>query len=333
MKRAMEPRVLRSIVNSTRLIFQDQRFLATKAAEETTSFKKPEGDNNSGQSTHFGFEDVKVEDKEKLVRGVFDNVAESYDVMNDLMSGGIHRVWKDYFVQSTCVESLARAVRRGSATSPATSGDSRSSELRILDVAGGTGDIAFRMIDAMQCEERSKSSGQDPVSVTVCDINTEMLRVGQRRARERYGSSLLDDTKALSFVEGNAQSLDKLQDNSFDLYTIAFGLRNVTDVDMALCEALRVLKPGGRFMCLEFSQVPSPILHKIYDVYSFSVIPAIGEMVANDRPSYQYLVESIRKFSDQETLVQRMQDAGFQCSKYTNLTGGIVAIHEGWKPT
>lgn len=272
-------------------------------------------------STHFGFRDVKVEEKEHLVRGVFDSVAESYDVMNDLMSAGIHRVWKDQFVNSTRVQSLAPTVRRNS-----------EDELAILDVAGGTGDIAFRMIDAMQCEERSKSTGQDPVSVTVCDINTEMLRVGQRRAQERYGSSLLEETKALSFVEGNAQSLNNFEENSFDLYTIAFGLRNVTDVDAALREACRVLKPGGRFMCLEFSRLPHPVLQSLYDTYSFNVIPALGEFVANDRESYQYLVESIRKFSDQETLVGRMEQAGMECAKYTNLTGGIVAIHEGWKP-
>jgi ubiquinone/menaquinone biosynthesis methyltransferase len=277
---------------------------------------------NDTNSTHFGFQNVRVEDKEHLVRGVFDSVAESYDVMNDLMSAGIHRVWKDYFVACTRVQSLAPTVRR----------NAESDELRILDVAGGTGDIAFRMIDAMQCEERSKSSGRDPVSVTVCDINTEMLRVGQRRARERYGSSLLDETKALSFVEGNAQSLVNIPDNSYDLYTIAFGLRNVTDVDAALREARRVLKPGGRFMCLEFSQLPHPVLQSLYDTYSFHVIPALGEFVANDRASYQYLVESIRKFSDQETLIKRMEGAGLECAKYTNLTGGIVAIHEGWKP-
>jgi ubiquinone/menaquinone biosynthesis methyltransferase len=236
------------------------------------------------------------------------------------MSGGLHRVWKDYLLDVSAVESMARAVR-----------EHEGAELRILDVAGGTGDVAFRFIDAAGCPERSKSSGEDPISVTVCDINPEMLRVGKKRAQERFGSALLDVTKALSFVEGNAQSLD-FPDNSFDLYTIAFGLRNVTDVDMALREARRVLKPGGRFMCLEFSQVPDPILRQIYDTYSFNVIPAIGELVANDRPSYQYLVESIRKFSNQDELVARMERAGFQLAKYTNLTGGIVALHEGWNP-
>jgi ubiquinone/menaquinone biosynthesis methyltransferase len=273
----------------------------------------------SGDSTHFGFENVGIHEKEGRVRQVFENVADSYDVMNDLMSGGLHRMWKDYLLDVSTVESMAQAVR-----------SHPGSELRILDVAGGTGDIAFRFIDASGCSERALSSGEDEISVTVCDINPEMLRVGEKRARERFGNALLDNSKALSFVEGNAQDLH-FEDNSFDLYTIAFGLRNVTDVDKALSEAKRVLKPGGRFMCLEFSQVPDPVLRQIYDTYSFNVIPSMGGLVANDRASYQYLVESIRKFSNQEELVGRMEKAGMQLCKYTNLTGGIVALHEGFK--
>ncbi|CAJ1910178.1 unnamed protein product [Cylindrotheca closterium] len=273
-----------------------------------------------GDDTHFGFETVAVNEKEGKVREVFESVADSYDVMNDLMSGGLHRYWKDHLLDISAVASMSDAIRQYPGK-----------ELRILDVAGGTGDVAFRFVDAAQCMERSISSGEDPISVTVCDINPEMLRVGEKRARERFGSDLIDTSKALSFVEGNAQSLD-FEDNSFDLYTIAFGLRNVTDVDKGLREAYRVLKPGGRFMCLEFSQVSDPILRQIYDTYSFNVIPEIGHFVANDRPSYQYLVESIRKFSNQEELVFRMEKAGFELAKYSNLTGGIVAIHEGWKP-
>jgi ubiquinone/menaquinone biosynthesis methyltransferase len=199
-------------------------------------------------------------------------------------------------------------------------------------VAGGTGDIAFRFVDAAGRVERSKSSGVDEVQVTVCDINPEMLRVGERRARDRFGSSIIDESKALTFVEGNAQDLKNFQDNTFDLYTIAFGLRNVTDVDKALQEAQRVLKPGGRYMCLEFSQVPNKYFRAIYDYYSFHVIPSLGQVVANDRASYQYLVESIRKFANQEELAARMERAGMESVKYTNLSGGIVAIHEGWKP-
>lgn len=320
---------------ASRITYQQNpsRLLST-TTDTTPNDNNKEQQPPSSSSTHFGFQDVNVAEKENLVRGVFDSVAESYDVMNDFMSAGVHRLWKDHFVQSTRVDALARIVRASStnANASTTAATEEEEGLKILDVAGGTGDIAFRMMDAMQCLERSKSSGQDPVQVTVCDINTEMLRVGQRRARERYGSSLLDDTKALSFQEGNAQSLVNFEDNSFDLYTIAFGLRNVTDVDMALREACRVLKPGGRFMCLEFSHIPNPQLQSLYDMYSFNVIPAMGEAVANDRASYQYLVESIRKFSDQETLVGRMEAAGMECAKYENLTGGIVAIHEGWKP-
>ena len=275
----------------------------------------------SGDSTHFGFENVKVEEKEGRVREVFENVAESYDVMNDFMSGGLHRMWKDHLLKVSSVAPMAKLVRR-----------SADRELKILDVAGGTGDVAFRFVEAAGCQERSKSTGEDDVQVTVCDINPEMLRVGERRARDRFGSGLLDETRGLSFVEGNAQDLHQFHDNTFDLYTIAFGLRNVTDVDRALREAQRVLKPGGRFMCLEFSQVPNEYFRAIYDYYSFNVIPSIGQVVANDRASYQYLVESIRKFSTQEELVTRMERAGMESVKYTNLTGGIVAIHEGWKP-
>lgn len=287
---------------------------------QTSNFSSSTKPYLSGDSTHFGFENVAVHEKEQRVRQVFENVADSYDVMNDFMSGGLHRLWKDYLVDSSRVLEMAQAVR-----------NSNNRKLDILDVAGGTGDVAFRMAEASNILERSKSSGQDPVSITVCDINPEMLRVGEERARQRFGHAVLQESKSLTFVEGNAQSLTNFDDNSFDLYTIAFGLRNVTDVDKALCEALRVLKPGGRYMCLEFSQVPDAILRQVYDAYSFNVIPLLGEIVANDRPSYQYLVESIRKFSNQEELVSRMEQAGFQHVKYTNLTGGIVAIHEGWK--
>lgn len=280
----------------------------------------------SGSSTHFGYEEVAVNEKESRVREVFDSVADSYDVMNDLMSSGLHRYWKDYLLQVSAVESMAKAVRRN------TAGRSENKPLlHILDVAGGTGDVAFRFVQAANCVERSKSSGNDPIRVTVCDINSEMLQVGERRARVKFGDALLDDTEALQFRQGNAQDLCNFKDCSFDLYTIAFGLRNVTDVDKALSEAHRVLKPGGRFICLEFSHVPYPVLRQIYDAYSFNVIPAMGEFIAKDRPSYQYLVESIRMFSNQDELAARMQQAGFQHVKYTNLTGGIVAIHEGWK--
>jgi len=275
----------------------------------------------SGEQTHFGFKDVRVEDKETEVKKVFSSVAESYDVMNDLMSAGLHRWWKDELLRMSGVEAISKTVRK----SPS------SRRLDILDVAGGTGDVAFRFVEAANCVERSKSSGEDPVTITVCDINPSMLEVGEQRARKRFGNDILQNTKSLSFVEGNAQRLP-FADNQFDLYTIAFGLRNVTDVDEAILEAKRVLRPGGKMMILEFSKVTNDTFRAIYDFYSFNIIPQIGETVANDRSSYQYLVESIRKFNDQESLEARMQKQGFLETKYTNFTGGIVAIHEGYKP-
>ena len=270
------------------------------------------------------------------MRKVFENVADNYDVMNDFMSAGLHRYWKDELLKMTGVGPMSKAVRRSASLNYGTlteeAVDKNAKVLfSILDVAGGTGDVAFRFVDSAKCEERAKSSGKDEISVTVCDINPEMLRVGEARARRKYGNALLDDSRALSFVEGNAQYLP-FDNESFDLYTIAFGLRNVTDVDMALRDALRVLKPGGRFLCLEFSHVTNLPMAKLYDAYSFNVIPALGEVIANDKASYQYLVESIRKFCTQDELASRMEAAGFEGVKYTNMTGGIVAVHEGWKP-
>jgi ubiquinone/menaquinone biosynthesis C-methylase UbiE len=309
----------------------------------------------TGPTTHFGYKNISIHEKESRVKHVFEKVASNYDIMNDFMSGGLHRYWKDELLRMTGVKAMAKAVRRRQHSSSFSSSSDQNSKdgshlstntLSILDVAGGTGDVAFRFIDAAECVERSKSSGKDEISVTVCDINPEMLRVGEMRAREKYGEALLHDnnnnndasslsssysSSALRFVEGNAQHLP-FESDSFDLYTIAFGLRNVTDVDAALQDAYRVLKPGGRYLCLEFSHVPNVPLSKLYDVYSFNVIPQLGEWVAQDRHSYQYLVESIRKFCTQEELVRRMENAGFEGVKYTNMTGGIVAIHEGWKP-
>lgn len=289
------------------------RFLSSSTEPKPSSYV-------SGSTTHFGFTDVPIEEKESKVKSVFQNVADSYDVMNDLMSAGIHRYWKDELLNMSGVKAISNVLR-----------SVPDGNFHILDVAGGTGDVAFRFLEAAGCLERAKSSGKDNISITVCDINPDMLRVGERRARDRYGNDVVDNSQALKFKEGNAQYLD-FEDNSFDLYTIAFGLRNVTDVDMALREALRVLKPGGRFMCLEFSKVTNPTLATIYDTYSFNAIPALGEMVVNDRASYQYLVESIRKFCNQDELKARLEAAGFDNCKYTNMTGGMVAVHEGWKP-
>jgi ubiquinone/menaquinone biosynthesis methyltransferase len=309
-------------------------FRCQSTATTTSSDPLPPYLNHASETTHFGFQQVPVAKKEEHVRSVFENVADSYDVMNDLMSGGLHRAWKDYLLQLSQVEAIASTVRRRHLSAPPEPQLEQNppEPFQILDVAGGTGDVAFRFVEAAGCLERAKSSGLDEcIRITVCDINAEMLRVGEQRATQRYGRNVMDSSQALRFVEGNAQDLHPFPDNTFDMYTIAFGLRNVTDVDLALKEAYRVLKPGGRFLCLEFSQVPNIYLRAIYDSYSFHVIPKIGEIVAGDRDSYQYLVESIRKFPNQTELLQRIQHTGFQLSKYTDLTGGIVAIHEGWK--
>lgn len=241
----------------------------------------------------FGEKEVDPASKTNLVHAVFDSVADNYDLMNDLMSGGIHRLWKDSFV---------RMIRPRTATD-------------FLDVAGGTGDIAFRI----------RKKAKDDAQITVCDLTHHMLATGQDRAIDK---GFIDDR--LTWVCGNAESIP-MSDNSFDVYTISFGLRNVTHIDTALKEAHRVLRPGGRFYCLEFSHVDNPLLAKAYDFYSYNVIPKIGKTVAKDEDSYQYLVESIRKFPDQETLKNRLMEAGFDKAEYQNLTGGIAAIHTGWK--
>lgn len=238
----------------------------------------------------FGFTQVPVDQKQDLVKGVFESVAGSYDIMNDLMSLGIHRLWKD-----TLIEWLA--PRPGQT---------------LVDLAGGTGDVALRFL---------KAGGE---SVQIIDINTDMLAAGQKR----------DDLKAytdrLTWTEGNAEALP-LETSTVDRVTIAFGLRNVTDRMAALKECLRVLKPGGRFCCLEFSHVENPLFARIYDGWSFGMLPQIGGIVAGDKTAYQYLVESIRKFPKQDALAEMMQEAGFAQVKYRNLTGGIAAIHSGWK--
>jgi len=241
-------------------------------------------------TTHFGFRTVSEEEKASLVRAVFDDVASRYDLMNDVMSGGIHRLWKT---------SLIDWLRPRPA-------------MTLLDVGGGTGDIAFRF--------RARGGGP----VTVCDINREMLSVGRDRAIDR------NQQDGIAWVCGDAECLP-MPDRSVDAYTIAFCLRNVTHIDAALAEARRVLKPGGRFLCLEFSQVVLPAMRRLYDRYSFDILPHIGAMVAGNRDAYQYLVESIRKFPPQEALVGRMRQAGLEQVRYRNLSGGIAALHSGWR--
>lgn len=252
-------------------------------------------DKTNEQDVAFGFRRVGEGEKQGLVNEVFSKVAERYDQMNDLMSGGLHRLWKDDFVAML-------NPPRGQAA------------FAHLDVAGGTGDIAFRILRA----------GGPHVRVTLADISPEMVGEGRKRAE---AEGLLG---RCSFSVGNAEELP-FPDKSFDAYTIAFGIRNVTHIDKALSEAYRVLKPGGRFLCLEFSQVDVPLLDKVYDAYSFTVIPAVGKVVTGDGHPYRYLVESIRTFPKQDDFKGMIEDAGFANVSYRNLTGGVVAIHSGWR--
>ena len=250
---------------------------------------------SDGDRASFGFREVATAEKQRLVDDVFDAVARRYDLMNDLMSGGVHRLWKDAFV------TWLAPPRRSSVP------------FRVLDVAGGTGDIAFRIAD------RSQSA-----RVTVADINAEMLAVGRQRAEGRPYADRVD------FVEANAEDLP-FEDGEYDAVTIAFGIRNVPRIDRALAEAFRVLKPGGRFLCLEFSAVDVAGLDRIYELFSFKVIPAIGDLVVGDGEPYRYLVESIRRFPNQARFAAMIEDAGFSRVSVRNLSGGIAAMHSGWK--
>ncbi|MDA7430215.1 bifunctional demethylmenaquinone methyltransferase/2-methoxy-6-polyprenyl-1,4-benzoquinol methylase UbiE [Primorskyibacter aestuariivivens] len=243
------------------------------------------------KTTHFGFQTVPENEKAGRVQGVFNSVASRYDVMNDVMSMGIHRVWKDAMMDWL-------APRAGQ---------------KLLDVAGGTGDISFRFL--------ARAGHAEAV---VLDLTEPMLVEGRKRAEAEHMSDQLD------WVVGDAMALP-FPDNSFDVYTISFGIRNVTRPAEALAEAYRVLRPGGRLMVLEFSQIPNPAMQWAYDRYSFNVIPRMGQIIANDADSYQYLVESIRNFPDQETFLQMVRDAGFGNAKYRNLTMGIACLHSGWK--
>ena len=243
------------------------------------------------KTTHFGFKDVPEDQKAGMVHGVFTNVASKYDIMNDVMSAGIHRVWKDAMMDWL-------APRPGQ---------------RLLDVAGGTGDVSFRFL---------KRAGS--AEAVVLDMTESMLVEGRKRAEAEAMASHLD------WIVGDAMALP-FDDNSFDVYTISFGIRNVTRVADALSEAYRVLRPGGRLMVLEFSQLPNPMMQKAYDLYSFNVIPRMGKLIADDADSYQYLVESIRKFPDQDTFASMIRQAGFENVGYRNMTFGVAALHSGWK--
>jgi len=245
------------------------------------------------ETTHFGFEKVAVTEKAGRVAGVFHSVAAKYDLMNDLMSGGIHRLWKRFTIEVS-------AVRPGH---------------KVLDIAGGTGDLAYQF---------SQRVGKEGL-VILSDINSSMLEVGRDRLIDRG----VDNN--VQYVQLDAQHIP-FEDNSFDCITISFGLRNVTDKDLALRSMLRALKPGGRLLVLEFSKPENTALEKVYDEYSFRLLPLIGKLVTNDADSYRYLAESIRMHPDQETLKSMMETAGFHDTEYHNLTGGIVALHKGIKP-
>ncbi|MEZ5691068.1 MAG: bifunctional demethylmenaquinone methyltransferase/2-methoxy-6-polyprenyl-1,4-benzoquinol methylase UbiE [Rickettsiales bacterium] len=241
-------------------------------------------------SADFGYRKVAEDEKHHLVKGVFDSVATKYDLMNDLMSSGLHRIWKNEMVRLLNPQD----------------------GMKILDMAGGTGDISFRILQKADC------------NITICDINEKMLGEGKKRAIDR------NIYKNIDWLCADAENLP-IEDNVYDAYTIAFGIRNVTHIDKALSEAYRALKIGGRFLCLEFSELQGDILQKIYDFYSFNIIPKIGEVVTGDRQGYEYLVESIRMFPKQEEFKEMIEQAGFANVKYHNLSQGIVAIHSGWK--
>ncbi|MEM7021481.1 MAG: bifunctional demethylmenaquinone methyltransferase/2-methoxy-6-polyprenyl-1,4-benzoquinol methylase UbiE [Pseudomonadota bacterium] len=247
-------------------------------------------------ATSFGYRKVRAEDKSALVGSVFERVATRYDLMNDLMSGGMHRLWK-----ATMVDWLA--PRPG---------------LHLLDVAGGTGDIAFRVLDRIARKSGPKSH------ITVCDINPAMLQVGRDRALDQ------NRLNTFTWLCADAEALP-MRDRSVDAYTIAFGIRNVTRIERALTEARRVLRPGGRFLCLEFSQLQWQALRGLYDQYSFRVVPWLGDQVADDRAAYQYLVESIRRFPDQDAFAGMIEQAGMGRIRFRNLSGGIVALHSAWR--
>jgi len=242
------------------------------------------------ETTHFGYSTVDAREKASLVRGVFDSVAPRYDLMNDLMSLGVHRLWK-----AALIDMLGPRP-----------------DMRLIDVGGGTGDIAFRFL------------GRGGGSVEVVDINAEMLDVGRDRAIDR---GILAN---IAWTEGDAENLP-FADAAFDAYSTAFCIRNVTHIERALAEARRVLKPGGRFLCLEFSHVVVPFLEKLYDTYSFSVLPWLGGLVADDADSYRYLAESIRRFPDQQRFARMIEDAGLDNVSVRNLSGGIAAIHSAWR--
>ncbi|KAG6829543.1 hypothetical protein H0H87_011109 [Tephrocybe sp. NHM501043] len=285
-------------------------FYSRSLSSSQTSSPPPTAEKPTPRTTSFGFKTVPEDSKETLVKEVFDSVASKYDLMNDATSFGIHRLWKDSFVSSL------KPGRKG--------------PLQCIDVAGGTGDIALRILDFAR-----ENYADRETTVAVTDINAQMLKEGYRR----FKKTMYHNTPQISFHEANAQSLpvEVFPDNTFDLYTIAFGIRNCTSIPDVLKEAHRVLKPGGTFACLEFSRVNNPLLSTLYDQYSFTMIPLLGTILAGDRHSYQYLVESIRKFPPQPEFARMIRDAGFTTGDdvdggaWEDMWGGIACVHKGVK--
>ncbi|PBC31816.1 Ubiquinone biosynthesis methyltransferase [Apis cerana cerana] len=285
-------RFLLNLIENKRMIFLFKKYFS-----DTTET------NNNEKVTHFGYKTIKESDKVKEVYTVFEKVANSYDQMNDAMSFGIHRIWKDIFIQRL--------------------GPTHGSKL--LDSAGGTGDITFRYLNYLKNTLNHQNLKS---SVTVCDINENMLKVGKDRIKKL--GWINQNNVEIDWQQSDAENLP-FKNDSYTAYTIAFGIRNVTHIDKVLSEAYRVLTPGGRFMCLEFSHVDNNFLKWIYDQYSFQIIPVLGTLIAGEWQPYQYLVESIRKFPKQEDFKEMIEEAGFRNVTYENLTCGIVAIHSGFK--
>ncbi|XP_023941985.1 2-methoxy-6-polyprenyl-1,4-benzoquinol methylase, mitochondrial [Bicyclus anynana] len=284
------------------LIGSKKASLRVCGAKHFSTQTEPKEDDK--RKTHFGFETVNEDEKTKKVHQVFETVADKYDLMNDVMSLGVHRVWKDIFMMRL-------------APTPGT---------KLLDMAGGTGDISFRYLNYLKNKDLSASD--KPSSVTVCDINQHMLDVGKARA-ERQGYSK-EPSVHMEWLCADAERLP-LADDTYSAYTVSFGIRNCTRVDKVLEEAYRVLQPGGRFLCLEFSQLPNSTMQWMYDQYSFQMIPVMGQLIAGQWKPYKYLVESIRQFPDQEKFKSMIEEAGFRQVTYENLTFGICAIHSGFK--
>ncbi|KAI4525284.1 UbiE/COQ5 methyltransferase [Schizophyllum commune Loenen D] len=280
----------------------------TGGASVARSFNASPSDAQPRRTVSFGFQNVPEEEKQNLVKNVFDSVASNYDLMNDATSFGVHRLWKDNFVDSL------KPGQKG--------------PMKCIDVAGGTGDIALRILDYA----REKYADRE-TTVDVADINGEMLKEGYKR----FKKTMYHNTPQVAFHEANAQEMSQFPDNTYDLYTIAFGIRNCTSIPDVLKEAHRILKPGGVFACLEFSRVNNPILSTLYDQYSFTMIPLLGTLLSGDRDAYQYLVESIRRFPPQPEFAKMIRDAGFTTGEFvdggawTDYWGGIATVHKGVK--